>query len=83
MAPDLKRVLLAALIFYTNVVSASIFEPSSPLNIIPGKLESEVFESTDSEILRDETYMTSRGPQSAKKWSLASILGPHTWPVRV
>ena len=59
MAPAMKRVLLAALIFYTNVVSASIFEPSSPLNIIPGKLESEVFESTDSEILRDETYMTS------------------------
>ena len=57
MAPDLKRVGLLALMIYANVVSATIFEPASPLNIIPGgKLESEVFESTDSEILRRDLF---------------------------
>ena len=61
MAPDLKTVGLLALIIYTKAVSATIFEPASPLNIIPdkltgGKLESEVFESTDSEILRRDLF---------------------------
>ena len=57
MAPDLKRVVPLALMIYANAVSATIFEPASPLNIIPGgKLESEVFESTDSEILRRDLF---------------------------
>ena len=57
MAPDLKRVGLLALMIYANAVSATIFEPASPLNIVPGgKLESEVFESTDSEILRRDLF---------------------------
>ena len=57
MAPDPKRIGLLALIIYANAVSATIFEPASPLNIIPGgKLESEVFESTDSEILRRDLF---------------------------
>ena len=66
MAPDLKKVGfsafkmpkigLLALIYCATTVSANIFEPASPLNIVPGKLESEVFESTDSEILRRDLY---------------------------
>ena len=61
MAPDLKRVGLLALMIYAKAASATIFEPASPLNIVPdkltgGKLESEVFESTDSEILRRDLF---------------------------
>ena len=56
MAPDLKKVGLLALMCCVNGASASIFEPASPLNIVPGKLESEVFESTDSEILRRDLF---------------------------
>ena len=56
MAPDLRKVGLLALMCCVNGASASIFEPASPLNIVPGKLESEVFESTDSEILRRDLF---------------------------
>ena len=56
MAPDLRKVGLLALMCCVNGASASIFEPASPLNIVPGTLESEVFESTDSEILRRDLY---------------------------
>ena len=66
MAPDLKKVGLLALIIYANAVSATIFEPASPLNIIPGgKLESEVFESTDSEILRRDLFNENWDANSA------------------
>ena len=49
-------ICIVALIYFANAVSGSIFEPASPLNIVPGKLESEVFESTDSEILRRDLF---------------------------
>ena len=66
MAPDLKTVGLLALMIYANAVSATIFEPASPLNIIPGgKLESEVFESTDSEILRRDLFNEKWDPNPA------------------
>ena len=47
---------LFVLVMSSAAVSANIFEPPSPLNIVPGRLESEVFESTDSEILRRDLF---------------------------
>ena len=47
---------LLVLVMSAAAVSANIFEPPTPLNIVPGRLESEVFESTDSEILRRDLF---------------------------